>query len=75
MAEVAAEVPIDKIILETDAPYLTPVPYRGQQNQPAYVRYVYEKMAKLKEMPFSELVKIVDCNCQKLFRLVETFGN
>lgn len=75
MAEVAAEVPIDKIILETDAPYLTPVPYRGQQNQPAYVRYVYEKMAQLKEMPFNELVKIVDRNCQKLFRLVETFGN
>jgi TatD DNase family protein len=74
MAEVAAEVTIDKIILETDAPYLTPVPYRGQQNQPAYVRYVYEKMAQLKEMPFNELVKIVDRNCQKLFHLVETFG-
>jgi len=75
MADVATEVPLDKIILETDSPYLTPEPFRGKQNQPAYVRYVYEKMTQLREMPFAEIEKTVDRTCQKLFRLVEIFGD
>lgn len=74
MARVAAEVPLDKIMLETDAPYLTPVPYRGKRNQPAYVKYVAEKMADLRQMPYSEIEKITDRTTQKFFGLVETFG-
>ncbi len=74
MAEVATLVPLDKIILETDAPYLTPVPHRGQQNRPAYVKYVYQKLAELRSIGVDEVEKTVDRTVQKLFGLVETFG-
>lgn len=74
MAEMAAEVPLEYILLETDAPYLTPVPYRGKTNRPAYVRYVYEHMAKLKQVSLAEVEQTVDRTVQKLFGLVETFG-
>jgi TatD DNase family protein len=74
MAQVAAQVPLDKIILETDAPYLTPVPLRGKQNRPAYVKYVYQKLAELKSIGVDEVEKTVDRTVQKLFGLVETFG-
>jgi TatD DNase family protein len=74
MARVAAEVPLDRIILETDAPYLTPVPFRGKENRPAYVRYVYEKLAELRGISVGEVEKVVDRTAQKLFNLVETFG-
>ncbi len=74
MAVVATEIPLDKIMLETDAPYLTPVPFRGKQNQPAYVKYVAKKIAELRGMKFSEVEKITDRATQKFFRLVETFG-
>lgn len=74
MAHVAAEVPLDKIILETDAPYLAPVPYRGKTNQPAYVRFVCDKVAELRGVSSQEIEKITDRTCQKQFRLVETFG-
>ncbi len=73
MATVAAEVPLDKIVLETDSPYLTPVPFRGKQNQPAYVSYVYKKLAELRNLPLSEVETQVDRTCQKVYRLVETF--
>ncbi len=74
MATVAAAVPLDKVILETDAPYLTPAPFRGKQNRPAYVRFVYEKLAELRDIGKAEVERIVDRTCRKLFRLVEVFG-
>ncbi len=74
MARVAAAVPLGKIILETDAPFLTPVPYRGKQNFPAYVRFVYEKLADLKDLSVIEVEKTVDRTVEKLFGLAETFG-
>lgn len=75
MADVAREVPLDKIILETDSPYLAPVPFRGKTNRPAYVKYVYEYLAELKQLELSEVEKTVDRTVQKLFKLVETFGD
>ena len=75
MADVAAYAPLDKIILETDAPYLTPTPFRGKTNRPLYVKYVYEHLALLKKTSVSEVEKQVDRNVQKLFKLVETFGD
>jgi TatD DNase family protein len=74
MSEVAREVPLEKVILETDAPYLTPVPFRGKPNRPALVKHVYEKMAELKNVSVRDVEKTVDRTCQKLFSLVETFG-
>ena len=73
MSKVAGIVPIDQVILETDAPYLTPEPFRGKLNRPGYVRYVYEKLAELRGSSFQEIEKTIDRNCRKLFRLVDTF--
>lgn len=73
MAEVAAQVPLSSILLETDCPYLAPVPYRGKVNQPAYVRYVRDKIAELRGISPEEVEKATDRNCQKMYRLVETF--
>ena len=74
LSRVAAAIPLDKMILETDAPYLAPVPHRGQTNHPAYVRYVCDKVAQLRGISPAEVEKATDRTCQKLFRLVETFG-
>jgi len=74
MAQVATEVPLNKIILETDSPYLAPMPYRGKTNQPAYVKFVCDKVAELRGVSSQEVEKITDRTCQKQFRLVETFG-
>jgi len=75
MSKVAAEVPLDRIIIETDAPYLTPVPHRGRTNEPAYVKYVCEKLAELRAASVAEIEKTTDCTCRKLYSLVETFGD
>lgn len=60
-------VPSDKILCETDSPYLSPVPFRGQKNQPNNVKYVYEYIANAKKMPTEELSNIVDKNIKELF--------
>lgn len=69
MKEVAKEVPLDKLLLETDAPYLTPVPYRGKTNQPAYVKYVAEEIASIREISFEEVDEITTQNAKKVFSL------
>jgi TatD DNase family protein len=74
MSITATQVPLEFIILETDAPYLTPVPHRGTLNEPAYVKIVYEKLAQLRGVPLPELERTVDRTCRKLYRMVETFG-
>lgn len=74
MATVAASVPLDRILLETDSPYLAPVPYRGKTNQPAYVRVIAEKLAMLRSVNVEEIEKVTDRNCRKVYRLEETFG-
>lgn len=69
MKEVAKEVPLDKLLLETDAPYLTPVPYRGKTNQPAYVKYVAEEIASIRGISFEEVDEITTQNAKKVFSL------
>lgn len=75
MAKTAAETPLDKIMLETDAPFLAPMPYRGKTNQPAYVRFVRDKLAELKGISAAEVEKVTDRTAAKLYGLVETFGD
>lgn len=65
--EVAVEVSIDRLLLETDAPYLTPVPFRGTENQPAYVKLVAEEIAKLRGISFDEVAEITTANALKVF--------
>ena len=75
MATVASEVPLEKIMIETDAPYLTPTPYRGKTNCPAYVPLICQKMAELRGISVGEVEKVTDRTCRKLYRMVETFGD
>lgn len=65
--EVAKSVPIEKLLLETDSPYMTPVPFRGETNTPAYVKYVAEEIAALRETSFEEIDKATTQNAYKIF--------
>jgi TatD DNase family protein len=65
--EVATELPLDKLLIETDCPYLTPHPFRGKRNEPGYVSYVAEQIAELKGITYEELAAITTANAKKLF--------
>ncbi|MGL4696948.1 TatD family hydrolase [Enterococcus larvae] len=67
--EAAQTAPIDRMLVETDAPYLAPVPYRGKRNEPGYTRYVVEKIAELRNMPWEELAQQTTRNAHQLFRI------
>ena len=64
---VAQKVPLDRLLIETDSPYLAPVPYRGQINQPAYVRAVAECVAALRGVPFELIAEQTTQNFYTLF--------
>ena len=66
-AEVIKEIGLDRIILETDAPYLTPVPHRGKRNETAYIRFVADKLAETMGLSTEEIAEITTLNSQKLF--------
>lgn len=68
-AEVASQVPLDRLLVETDAPYLTPEPHRGKRNEPAYVRHVAEKIAALREISLEELAEQTTANAHRVFKL------
>ena len=67
--EVVKYVPLENILLETDAPYLTPEPYRGQRNEPIYVKEVAKKVAKLKDLPVDEVITKTTQNIINLFKI------
>ena len=69
MKEVATSIPLDKLLLETDAPYLTPVPFRGKENQPAYTKFVAEEIAKLREISIEEITEITTQNAIEVLGL------
>jgi len=66
--EVAKKVPLDRLLVETDAPYLAPMPYRGKTNEPAYVRYVADEIAKLREVSVEAIVQATTDNFFTLFK-------
>ncbi|HEX4957315.1 MAG TPA: TatD family hydrolase [Lacibacter sp.] len=67
LAEVVKNIPLDSLVLETDAPYLTPVPFRGKRNEPAYLKYIIEKLAEAKNCTIEEVADATTINAQKLF--------
>ena len=69
LKEVAAGIPIENIVLETDCPYLAPVPYRGKRNSSLYLPYVAEQIAQLKGMDTEKVIEITEKNAERLYRL------
>ena len=61
------EIPLDRIVVETDAPFLTPIPYRGKQNRPKYVKYVIEKLSSILNIPYKQLEKITSENAKRFY--------
>ncbi len=68
LKEVAKRVPLDRLLLETDAPYLAPVPYRGKTNEPGYVRYVAEEVAALRGQSLDDIAQATTRNFFNLFQ-------
>lgn len=69
LKDVAKQIPMDRILVETDSPYLAPVPFRGKTNQPGYTRYVAQEIADLKEVSLDEVAKATTDNFNRLFHL------
>ena len=73
LKNVAQRVPLERILIETDSPYLAPAPHRGKLNQPAYVKHVAEEIAALREISVGEVGRITTENFARLFKLEEIF--
>lgn len=69
IGETVKDIPLERIILETDSPYLTPVPHRGQRNESAYIPYIAKKIAEAKNISIEEVAKVTTENAERLFRI------
>jgi TatD DNase family protein len=69
--EVATRIPLDRILIETDCPYLTPEPFRGKVNEPAHVNHVARKLAELKQKSYEEICYLTTRNAKKVYRIRE----
>lgn len=69
LTEVYQTVPLDRVVLETDSPYLAPVPYRGKTNQPKYIRQIAERLAEVRGVSLAQLVEVVASNVERIFHL------
>lgn len=67
--EVVKNIPLDRILIETDSPYLTPEPFRGKRNESAYVKYVAEMIAELRGLTVKEIEQITTANAKRIFNL------
>ncbi|MBB6218686.1 TatD DNase family protein [Anaerosolibacter carboniphilus] len=67
--EVVERIPLEHLFIETDSPYLTPVPHRGKRNEPAFVRFVAEKIAEIKKISFEEVAEQTTVNAKKFFNI------
>lgn len=70
LKRIAKEIPLDRVLIETDCPYLTPPPFRGKRNEPAYVQYVAEELALLRGLSRAEIEKITCENGKRLFGII-----
>jgi len=69
LAELMSKIDLQYVVLETDAPYLTPVPFRGKRNESSYLKYIVEKLAEVKNISVEEVAKITTANAEKIFGL------
>src|SRR5690606_7549206 len=65
--KVIENIGLEHIVLETDAPYLSPVPFRGKRNEPAYLKYVAEKLAGIKQISVEEVARVTTNNAERIF--------
>lgn len=72
LPEIVRALPLDRLLVETDCPFLAPEPYRGKRNEPAYTRLVAERIAELKGIPFDDLARATTANARRLFELANT---
>ncbi len=72
LRDVAAFVPLDRLLIETDSPYLAPVPYRGKTNNPSYVPHVAKQLSTLRQLPVEEIAEITSRNFERLFSGVQS---
>ena len=68
LREIAADIPLDRLLVETDAPYLAPVPFRGKRNEPAWVAHTAKKLAEVRGLTPAELADVTTANFRRLFR-------
>jgi TatD DNase family protein len=66
---IVRRIPLESLLVETDAPFLTPEPFRGKRNEPSYVRYTAEKVAEIKKVSFEKVAEITTENALRLYRL------
>src|SRR5438477_6821830 len=69
LKDVACRVPLERMLIETDSPYLAPVPYRGKRNQPAWVKHVAEEIARLRDVPVEKIASATSTNFFRLFKV------
>jgi len=67
--EIVKRLPLESLLVETDAPFLTPVPFRGKRNEPSYVRYTAQKMAEIKKVSFEKVAEVTTKNALRIYRL------
>jgi len=67
--EIVKRLPLDSLLVETDAPFLTPVPFRGKRNEPSYIRYTARKVAEIKKISFENVAEVTTENALKVYRL------
>jgi TatD DNase family protein len=75
LQEVVRRAPLDRLLLETDAPYLTPVPFRGKPNEPSYVFHTAEKVAELRGVFLAEVARQTTRNAHGVFRMEKTLSS
>ncbi|MFO7323317.1 MAG: TatD family hydrolase [Chloroflexota bacterium] len=69
LRQIAARVPLDRLLVETDGPFLTPTPYRGKRNEPAYIPYIVERLASLHRLSIDDMARMTTENAERLFAL------
>jgi TatD DNase family protein len=69
LQELVRSIPLEWILIETDSPFLAPIPFRGKRNEPSYVRYVADKIAKIKNLDFEEVASVTSQNAKALFKI------
>jgi TatD DNase family protein len=67
--EIVKRIPLESLLVETDAPFLTPEPFRGKRNEPSYVRYTAEKVAEIKKISFEQVAEVTTENALRVYRL------